>query len=270
MTVNLAWRDAMNAAGHQFTAEERANGWSETMQPKQLAALQRPFEWRDRTGRNAFNVLLQAIEDDCRMGSIHSTAEEVRICTKPAQDVVPSLFDLAYGHPDQYTREGIPYAYTKPAEFKDITRHHIAAQDFAAWLAAQGEEPSPHITAWFKARGVAAAQAGPVPAAEQAAPPEPVQAAPAAEKEPSQGRTRRRRDLLAPLVEKAQRECSNPSDSAEVFALLRNWAQIRPPLPPLFGVTEDGCIQWRDSNDNPKELSIDALRGRINRRDGKQ
>ncbi len=88
------------------------------------------------------------------MGSVHSKAEEVRICTKPERNVVPSLFDLAYGYPDQYTRDGTCYAYTEPAEFKDVTRHHITPPDFAAWLAAQGEEPSKHIAAWFKSQKV--------------------------------------------------------------------------------------------------------------------
>lgn len=124
------------------------------MQPAQLAALQRPFKPGDGQSRSAFNALFRAIEDACRMGSVHSKAEEVRICTKPERNVVPSLFDLAYGYPDQYTRDGTCYAYTEPAEFKDVTRHHITPPDFAAWLAAQGEEPSKHIAAWFKSQKV--------------------------------------------------------------------------------------------------------------------
>lgn len=50
-------------------------------------------------------------------------------------------------------------AYTQPAQHRDVTRHHITAQAFAAWLAAQGQEPSPHIAAWFTAVGTPTAPA---------------------------------------------------------------------------------------------------------------
>lgn len=75
---------------------------------------------------------------------------------------------------------------------------------------------------------------------------------------------RTRRDLLAPLVEKAQREChSTPCDTPVVFALLRQWASSPAPHAPLVGVTVDGNIQWRDANDSPKELTLRALRERL-------
>ncbi|MCG8987715.1 hypothetical protein MI467_12805 [Delftia acidovorans] len=74
---------------------------------------------------------------------------------------------------------------------------------------------------------------------------------------------RQRRDLLAPLVEKAMQVCAG--DAAQVFVLMRAWAVGPTPRPPLVGVTEDGRIQWRDANDKPQELSRDSLRDRVRR-----
>ncbi|WP_139182746.1 hypothetical protein [Oryzisolibacter propanilivorax] len=73
----------------------------------------------------------------------------------------------------------------------------------------------------------------------------------------------RRRDLLTPLIEKAISE--HGEDVQRVFGALRVWAEQPPPVPPLRGVTEDGRVQWRDSNDAPQELNIGALRDRMRR-----
>ena len=82
----------------------------------------------------------------------------------------------------------------------------------------------------------------------------------------AQGRKPKRRDLLAPLIQDAQNDCSDPEDAAAVFTLLRTWAQAKPVRAPLVGVTEDGRIQWRDSNDKPQELSSRALGQRLKRK----
>jgi hypothetical protein len=42
------------------------------------------------------------------------------------------------------------------------TTYTVTAPAFAAWLAAQGETPSPHVQAWFDAVGVAGAALVPV------------------------------------------------------------------------------------------------------------
>ena len=48
-----------------------------------------------------------------------------------------------------------------------ITHRHIAAPDFARWLAAQGEQPSRLVAAWLKSQGVGAAtEPQPAPASE--------------------------------------------------------------------------------------------------------
>lgn len=78
-----------------------------------------------------------------------------------------------------------------------------------------------------------------------------------------QVRRRMRRDLLSPLVERAMKECDG--DAQKVFVLMRKWAKEKPPTVPLFGVTEDGKIQWEDANGNPKEINISGLRDRVRR-----
>ena len=74
---------------------------------------------------------------------------------------------------------------------------------------------------------------------------------------------RKRRDLLSPLIGAAQRECHDQNDSQAAFSVMRRWAQEKPPRPPLVGLTCDGRIQWRDSNDKPKELTAKALGQRL-------
>lgn len=132
-----------------------ANGWPETFSTEQAAALQ---SWRKDMEKTAWNkeasnwrtligIALQA-------GELEHTTTTTRVQVRAAQHVPVSEFG---GWPDQYTRGGVRYAYTSPAQFKDVTHHHITAPAFAAWLAAQGIEPSPHIAAWFKVQGVAPA-----------------------------------------------------------------------------------------------------------------
>ena len=77
--------------------------------------------------------------------------------------------------------------------------------------------------------------------------------------------TTKHRDQLAPLVDAAQKASASANDAAAVFTILKTWAQKDSPRPPLAGVTEDGRIQWRDSNDSPKELTKKALTSRLKR-----
>lgn len=78
---------------------------------------------------------------------------------------------------------------------------------------------------------------------------------------------KQRRDLLTPAIEIAQAEAKDATDTAEVFGILRNMAEAR--KPPFIGVTDSG-LKWRDASDEFNELSIDALRKRINRRTAKR
>lgn len=56
--------------------------------------------------------------------------------------------------PDAYTRDGVAYAYTRPARYEEQTFYSVAAADFASWLTTQGMQASEHIAAWFKVCGV--------------------------------------------------------------------------------------------------------------------
>jgi hypothetical protein len=74
---------------------------------------------------------------------------------------------------------------------------------------------------------------------------------------------RKRRDLLTPVIEKAQRQSGNKYDAAIVWNELVKMAQAQES--PLKGVTEDG-IQWADGNNEWKHLSLKNLRDRITRK----
>ena len=75
----------------------------------------------------------------------------------------------------------------------------------------------------------------------------------------------KRRDLLAPLIEKAQREVDAHDDASAVFALMRSWAKLKSPPAPLIGATDGGGIQWLNHADEGKELTISSLSKRIKR-----
>lgn len=73
-----------------------------------------------------------------------------------------------------------------------------------------------------------------------------------------------RRGLLWPIIEKAQKFAQNPSDANEVYLILRNWVETNPKETPFYGITPNG-LQWINASDKPKELSLKALKGRLNR-----
>ncbi len=86
--------------------------------------------------------------------------------------------------------------------------------------------------------------------------------APAVDEPVKAPQPKRRRDLLTPLIEAAQRACQGSNDVPTIFATLQSWAKEKQPRPPLVGVTENG-IQWIDSNDRAHELSVKNLRDRL-------
>lgn len=98
--------------------------------------------------------------------------------------------------------------------------------------------------------------------AQTAATPEPVVTA---SETPSQINPpkKRKRDLLTPLIESAQRECNDPLNTAAVWLALERKAIARER--PFIGKTEEG-LQWVDSSDKPQFLSFKNLRDRINRK----
>ena len=73
---------------------------------------------------------------------------------------------------------------------------------------------------------------------------------------------RARRDLLAPVLEAAQKECGDQFDAPAVWASLVRMADAG--KRPLLGVCDDG-IKWQDSNDETQFLTIKNLRDRLSR-----
>lgn len=137
--VNRAWIEAANIVGRPYTPREIEAGWPLAMEPHRLAVLQHP---KDQTGQNYIHTALLAI---CKRGEISR--------------VVFERHDYAQ----------LPGGRRELIEV--WTDYAITAPTFAAWLARQDEEPSPHIAAWFKAVGVAPATAAKPPAPAPTAPP---------------------------------------------------------------------------------------------------
>ena len=101
--------------------------------------------------------------------------------------------------------------------------------------------------------------------------PAPVMQTPASETQepvaPSQVLPRKTRsNLLTPLIEAAQRQSQDPTDTAAVWLVLNTQAERK--VKPLVGVTESG-LKWIDHNDDPQFLSLKNLRDRINRKQKK-
>lgn len=148
-----------------------ATGWPQTFAHDQLAALQswrKGMERKDwfkeaATWRELFRLV---VESDAMEHT--TTTERVQVSPQIRRIVNPG-----YGSSEWTERgfergfAGAQISYVQPGQSKEVTRHHITASAFAAWLAAQGKEPAPLVAAWFKAQGV-----GTVPAGEttQAAP----------------------------------------------------------------------------------------------------
>ena len=73
--------------------------------------------------------------------------------------------------------------------------------------------------------------------------------------------TKARRDALTPVIELAQKECRNPQDTAEVWAVLLVLAEKK--HAPLRGATEDGLQYLKGGV--AAIFNRDALRKRLYR-----
>lgn len=72
-----------------------------------------------------------------------------------------------------------------------------------------------------------------------------------------------RRDVLAPLIERAQADSSDPSDVAQVWARLRRMAERDDRPPPLYGLDDAGIMY--DKGGKPATFTRDALSKRLGR-----
>jgi hypothetical protein len=247
---NLAWREAVESVrGWRLTKAEHDAGWPETLDHRILAALQFPYTKGDPKNNAGPKSRLRDITSACDAGELPSTTTTKTVTPAPPrfQQQTTTSWDepLASGR----FRIAMTSATTKPY---DVPTYWVTSSAFAAWLATQGGTPSEHIAAWLKAND---ANSQPEAVHVLASTPATVTT-----------RTTKRRDQLTPLVEAAQKACDNAHDAAAVFLMLKTWAQEDKPRAPLVGVTEDGRIQWRDSNDTPKELNRKSLAKRLKSR----
>ena len=143
-----------------------ATGWPQTFAHDKLAVLQ---TWRKGIERKDWfkeaatwqELLRLVVESD----AIEHTTTTERVQTTPP---IRRTVNPGYGSREWTERDfagaqvesrsflggTLVTGYIQPAKYKDVTRHHITAPVFAAWLAARGKEPAPLVAAWFKAVGV--------------------------------------------------------------------------------------------------------------------
>lgn len=179
MKLDLQWRDAMAiwGVGMAFTSVQKKAGWLETMEPQQLAALQRPWDRGDYKARSVCWALSEAITEACAAGQIECVVLSVAPQEHQQDDDlfrhIPMVADRWAIDPSNEwvereflggtlrTQRRMPQRHqSNPAVQTAKLEYRIGADAFTAWLAAQGVEPSVHIAAWFKALGVVPAVAG--------------------------------------------------------------------------------------------------------------
>lgn len=149
-----------------------AHGWPDTFDHSRIAALQswhKGMENKDwHTEAANWRKLLKLAIASGALSSA-TTTERVQITPAVRRTIHPGIasrdwetrgFETANYEYRSFLGGTLRTAYIQPAQYKDVTRHHITAPAFAAWLTAQGMEPSTHVAAWFKARGVGCAPAG--------------------------------------------------------------------------------------------------------------
>lgn len=125
---------------------EIAAGWSESMKPRQLAALQRPLIKGDSASRRRQDDLFDAIQQACASGVLVHEKREYSI-------PLPAKSGLRVQRPGgRYVTLSPPAS--EPNTFPALERR-VCAAPFADWLRKQDEEPSQYIAHWFKVRGVA-------------------------------------------------------------------------------------------------------------------
>jgi hypothetical protein len=239
------WHRAISTAtiAREF-APPRPASWPETLTHGQLAALQYPYNATETDKVRLAVKRADYILDCCKGGELPHTAETKNKMTSPAKTVDTGRHVTFLG---AAARE----VYTVPAEYKEVPTYTVTAPAFAAWLAAQGEVPSDHIAAWFEAVGVNhQSEAAPKPA------PQPIVSSFSPTK-------KKRQDDLSPVIKDAQRDASDPFDTAAIWLRLCEWAQAKEKKFPLMGV--DGKnIQWRiDSMDGPKVFTKKMLSDRL-------
>ena len=247
-----------------------ATGWPQTFAHDKLAVLQ---TWRKGIERKDWfkeaatwqELLRLVVESD----AIEHTTTTERVQTTPP---IRRTVNPGYGSREWHERDfagaqlesrgflggTLVTGYIQPAKYKDVTRHHITAPVFAAWLAARGKEPAPLVAAWFKAVGVRT-QPETAPAQHAAAP-----VADSASNAPAWTVTKPQRysGYAAPLhrfLAAAHRE-GKPRPTAR--DVLEAWRSERPAG--IAKVLADG-FDYFDANGDEKAADLEAIRKAIGR-----
>lgn len=126
-------------------------GWPETFTAGQAMALQ---SWQPDQDRKAWNARCADLRTLFNI-SLKAATVQVRTTTttKQVQKSASREVTFASAHWD-----GEPGKRRVVHWVEDVTTttHHVTAQDFAAWLAANDIEPSRHVAAWFDVVGAGA------------------------------------------------------------------------------------------------------------------
>jgi len=144
------------------------DGWPAALSLECIAWLQAPQPEASRKGwtpeRRDQLQLLKLAADAGELNISETTAREQ---VAPAEVRTPDRFTPAADWPKRYTVGGVPYAYERPEQYREVTRRWVTAEALAAWMHQHGGAPSGLIRAWFTACGVqaGAAQQEPAPAA---------------------------------------------------------------------------------------------------------
>ncbi len=148
----------MATVGQNFTKDEHANGWPETLKHWQLAALQYPYARGEAARNRLANARAGDILKACQSGELpHTVTTHIPAPAKPSAPLRSPFASAEWQSRDGFTFGGMParIGYTATGSPpKPVTTYHVTAADFAAWLDAQGEKPSEHIAAWFESQGV--------------------------------------------------------------------------------------------------------------------
>lgn len=154
--LNQTWFDTVALLGQQMslTKEQRADGWPDAFKPEQIAVLQRPYKWWPLKDREHEKGRLCAAYRD---GLNAALASGKLLSIIKTERVVAHYEERFQGFKGNQFTGALQEVFANEAVYGDKDFHYITAPVFAAWLAAKGEEPSPHVQAWFTSVGVAGA-----------------------------------------------------------------------------------------------------------------
>ncbi|HMN91656.1 MAG TPA: hypothetical protein PKC60_00355 [Hydrogenophaga sp.] len=132
------------------------DGWPTTLTPEQVLRLQHArlgMPVKDFNGSPAVRELHTRMGLAIQAGVLKHTTTEREEQVEPSRRIISKGIDGGRSFLGG-TLGSLPVGYMQPPKFKTVKVRHIAAADFAAWLAANVIEPSPYTSAWFKALAV--------------------------------------------------------------------------------------------------------------------